>query len=43
MSTLSPNDGFPLLSVLIFSPLIAAAVAAFIRNENLLQIGRAHV
>ena len=37
MSTLSPNDGFPLLSVLIFSPLIAAAIAAFIRNENLLR------
>ena len=37
MSTLSPNESFPLLSVLIFSPLIAAAIAAFIRNENLLR------
>jgi NADH-quinone oxidoreductase subunit M len=37
MSLSSPNEGFPLLSVLIFSPLIAAAIAAFIRNDTLLR------
>ena len=33
MNLLTPNEGLPLLSILIFSPLIAAAIAAFIRSE----------
>jgi NADH-quinone oxidoreductase subunit M len=33
----SPNESSHLLSVLIFSPLLAAAVAAFIRSERLLR------
>jgi NADH-quinone oxidoreductase subunit M len=37
MNLSSPNESFPLLSVLIFSPLIAAVIAAFIRNETLLK------
>ena len=37
MPSLSPNAGFPLLSVLIFAPLAAAAVAALIRNERVLR------
>ena len=37
MTNLSPNESFPLLSILIFSPLLAAAIAAFIRSENLLR------
>jgi len=38
MTAPSPNESFHLLSVLIFSPLAAAAVAAFIRNERLLRL-----
>ena len=34
----SPTENLHLLSVLIFSPLAAAAVAAFIRNERLLRL-----
>ena len=30
----TPNESFPLLSVLIFSPLIAAAIAACLRSET---------
>ncbi len=37
MSFLNPHPDFPILSVLIFSPLVAAAVAACIRNERLLR------
>jgi len=37
MNLANPNESFPLLSVLIFSPLVAAAIAAFIRNETLLR------
>ncbi|MEI6394588.1 MAG: NADH-quinone oxidoreductase subunit M [Verrucomicrobiota bacterium] len=37
MTNLIPNNGCPLLSILIFSPLLAAAIAAFIRNERLLR------
>jgi NADH-quinone oxidoreductase subunit M len=37
MNPLSPTETTPLLSVLIFSPLLAAAVAAFISNERLLR------
>ena len=37
MTNLILNNGFPLLSVLIFSPLLAAAIAAFIRDERLLR------
>ena len=37
MNLPTPNESFPLLSVLIFSPLIAAAIAAFIRNETVLR------
>jgi NADH-quinone oxidoreductase subunit M len=37
MSFLSANENSALLSVLIFSPLIAAAVAAVIRKEKLLR------
>ena len=37
MSTPSPMEGLPLLSLLIFSPLAAAAVAACIRRESLLR------
>ena len=37
MNALSPTDSLHLLSVLIFSPLLAAAVAAFISNERLLR------
>ena len=37
MTAPSPTESSPLLSVLIFSPLAAAAVAAFIRNERLLR------
>ena len=33
----TPNESFPLLSILIFSPLIAAAIAACIRSETLLR------
>ncbi|OHE75100.1 MAG: NADH-quinone oxidoreductase subunit M [Verrucomicrobia bacterium GWF2_62_7] len=33
----SHHPDFPILSVLIFSPLVAAAVAAFIRSERLLR------
>jgi len=33
----SPTESFCLLSVLIFSPLLAAAVAAFLRSERLLR------
>jgi NADH-quinone oxidoreductase subunit M len=32
-----PTGGFSILSVLIFSPLIAAAITAFIRNERALR------
>jgi len=38
MTTLSPNTSSHLLSVLIFSPLAAAAVAAFLRNERFLRL-----
>ena len=31
------NEGFPFLSVLIFSPLLGAAVAALIRDERVLR------
>jgi NADH-quinone oxidoreductase subunit M len=31
------NEGLPLLSILIFAPLLAVAVAAFIRSERLLR------
>ena len=31
------NEGFPLLSVLIFSPLLGAAVAALLRDERVLR------
>jgi NADH-quinone oxidoreductase subunit M len=37
MTSTCPTESFPILSVLIFSPLAAAAVAAFIRNERLLR------
>jgi NADH-quinone oxidoreductase subunit M len=37
MTFLSHNESFPLLSVLIFSPLLAAVIAAFIRDERLLR------
>ena len=37
MTALSPTESSHLLSVLIFSPLLAAAVAAFIRSERLLR------
>jgi NADH-quinone oxidoreductase subunit M len=37
MNVLSPTETTPVLSVLIFSPLLAAAVAAFISNERLLR------
>jgi NADH-quinone oxidoreductase subunit M len=37
MNPLSPIETNPLLSLLIFSPLAAAAVAAFIRSERLLR------
>jgi len=37
MTTPAPNESSALLSVLIFSPLLAAAVAAFIRSERLLR------
>ncbi len=37
MTAPSPIESSGLLSVLIFSPLLAAAVAAFIRNERLLR------
>ena len=37
MTAPSPNESSHLLSVLIFSPLAAAAVAAFIRSERLLR------
>jgi NADH-quinone oxidoreductase subunit M len=37
MNLLTPNEGLPLLSILIFSPLIAASIAAFIRSETLLK------
>ena len=33
----SHNDSFPILSALIFSPLVAAAVTAAIRNERVLR------
>ncbi len=32
-----PTEAFPVLSVLIFSPLVVAAIAAFIRNERALR------
>jgi NADH-quinone oxidoreductase subunit M len=38
MTAPSPNEHLHLLSVLIFSPLAGAAVAAFIRNERLLRL-----
>jgi NADH-quinone oxidoreductase subunit M len=38
MTAPSPNESLHLLSVLIFSPLAAAAVAVFIRNERLLRL-----
>ena len=38
MTAPSPNESSHLLSVLIFSPLAAAAVAAFIRSERLLRL-----
>ena len=37
MNFVSPNESSTLLSVLIFSPLIAAAVAVFLRSERLLR------
>jgi NADH-quinone oxidoreductase subunit M len=37
MNLANPNESFLLLSVLIFSPLIAAAIAACIRNETVLR------
>lgn len=37
MTFLNPHPDFPILSVLIFGPLVAAAVAAFIRGERLLR------
>ena len=37
MTSTCPTESFPILSVLIFSPLAAAAVAAFIRSERLLR------
>jgi NADH-quinone oxidoreductase subunit M len=37
MPSLPPSDSFPLLSVLIFSPLAAAAVAACLRSERALR------
>jgi NADH-quinone oxidoreductase subunit M len=37
MPPFSPNAGFPLLSVLTFSPLAAVVVALFIKNERLLR------
>ncbi len=37
MTIASHNDSFPILSVLIFSPLAAAVVTAAIRSENLLR------
>jgi NADH-quinone oxidoreductase subunit M len=37
MTLPSYNPDFPILSVVIFAPLAAAAVAAFIRSENLLR------
>jgi NADH-quinone oxidoreductase subunit M len=38
MTALSPTEGSHLLSVLIFSPLAAAAVAALIRSERLVRL-----
>jgi NADH-quinone oxidoreductase subunit M len=38
MTAPSPNESSHLLSVLIFSPLAAAAVAAFLRSERLLRL-----
>jgi NADH-quinone oxidoreductase subunit M len=38
MTATGPNESSHLLSVLIFSPLAAAAVAALIRNERLLRL-----
>jgi NADH-quinone oxidoreductase subunit M len=37
MNALSPTETTPLLSVLIFSPLLGAAVAAFISSERLVR------
>jgi len=37
MSLSSPTGGFPLLSLLIFAPLAAAAVAALLRDERALR------
>ena len=38
MNFSSPTESTHLLSVLIFSPLFAAVVAAFLRNERLLRL-----
>ena len=37
MTPLTPSGGCPVLSLVIFAPLVAAAVAAFIPNERLLR------
>ena len=37
MTASSPTESSHLLSVLIFSPLLLAAIAAFIRNERALR------
>ncbi len=37
MNLPTPTESFPVLSVLIFSPLAAAAIAAFINNERALR------
>ena len=37
MSPINPTEHFPFLSVLIFSPLVAVAIAAFIRSDRALR------
>ena len=37
MPSVLPSDSLPFLSVLIFSPLVAAAVAAFLQSERVLR------
>lgn len=38
MPTLNPHDGFPLLTLLIFAPLVAAAITAALRSENAMRV-----
>jgi NADH-quinone oxidoreductase subunit M len=39
MNLPNANEGFPLLSVLIFGPLLAAAVLGFLRSDRVLRAG----